>query len=309
MIRLKDFCQQLKLELLNQVDVEEMDINVSDINRPGMQFCDFYEYFAYERPQVIGKVEMTYLETLMPDRRQQVLEKYMSYQLPCIVVCWGMQVPREMLEIATRRNIPVLRSREETTRFTFQVINYINRQIAPHVTRHGVLVDVHGVGILITGESGVGKSEVALELVRRGHQLCADDVVDICRVAENRLVGECPEMVRHFMEIRGIGLIDIRAMYGIGAVIRSKSIDMVIHMEHWDSKKEYDRLGLNEETTTILDVKVPYQVMPVRPGRNLAIIVEVAARNLSLKRMGYSAAKEMDRRLNALIAGAGNNEG
>ena len=307
MIKLKDFCQKLNLELLNQVDVTEMDINVSDINRPGMQFCNFYEYFAYERPQVIGKVEMTYLETLMPDKRLEVLEKYMSYPLPCIVVCWGMRAPKEMLEIATRQNIPVLRSTEQTTRFTFQVINYINREIAPHVTRHGVLVDVHGVGILITGESGVGKSEVALELVRRGHQLCADDVVDICRVAENRLVGECPEMVRHFMEIRGIGLIDIRAMYGIGAVIRSKSIDMVIHLEHWDSKKEYDRLGLNEEHTTILDVKVPYQVMPVRPGRNLAIIVEVAARNLSLKRMGYSAAKEMDRRLNALIAGAGNN--
>ncbi len=308
MIKLKDFCQKLNLELLNEVDVTEMDINVADINRPGMQFCNFYEYFAYERPQVIGKVEMTYLETLMPDKRLEVLEKYMSYPMPCIVVCWGMRVPREMLKIASRRNIPVLRSREQTTRFTFQVINYINREIAPHVTRHGVLVDVHGVGILITGESGVGKSEVALELVRRGHQLCADDVVDICRVAENRLVGECPEMVRHFMEIRGIGLIDIRAMYGIGAVIRSKSIDMVIHMEHWDNKKEYDRLGLNEETTTILDVKVPYQVMPVRPGRNLAIIVEVAARNMSLKRMGYSAAKEMDRRLNALIAGAGNNE-
>ena len=306
MIKLKDFCQKLKLELLNQVEVEEMDINVSDINRPGMQFCNFYEYFAYERPQVIGKVEMTYLETLMPDKRLEVLEKYMSYPMPCIVVCWGMRVPKEMLEIATRQNIPVLRSGEQTTRFTFQVINYINREIAPHVTRHGVLVDVHGVGILITGESGVGKSEVALELVRRGHQLCADDVVDICRVAENRLVGECPEMVRHFMEIRGIGLIDIRAMYGIGAVIRSKSIDMVIHLEHWDSKKEYDRLGLNEETTSILDVKVPYQVMPVRPGRNLAIIVEVAARNMSLKRMGYSAAKEMDRRLKALIEGSGN---
>ena len=232
----------------------------------------------------------------------------MSYDMPCIVVCRGMQVPREMLETATRHNIPLLRTSEETTRFTYLTINFLNRELAPHVTRHGVLVDVHGVGVLITGDSGVGKSEVALELVRRGHQLCADDVVDICRVTENRLVGECPEMVRHFMEIRGIGLIDIRAMYGIGAVIRSKSIDMVIHMEHWDSKKEYDRLGLNEETTTILDVKVPYQVMPVRPGRNLAIIVEVAARNLSLKRMGYSAAKEMDRRLNALIAGAGNNE-
>jgi len=302
MIKLKDFCQKLQLEILNSVDVTEMDIKVTDINRPGMQFCNFYEYFAYERPQVIGKVEMTYLETLEPDKRRAVLEKYMSYELPCIVVCWGMQVPRELLEIATRQNIPVLRSNEQTTRFTFLAINYLNRELAPHVTRHGVLVDVHGVGILITGESGVGKSEVALELVRRGHQLCADDVVDICRVSENRLVGECPEMVRHFMEIRGIGLIDIRAMYGIGAVIRSKSIDMVIHMEHWDSKKEYDRLGLNEETTTIMDVKVPYQVMPVRPGRNLAIIVEVAARNLSLKRMGYSAAREMDRRLNALIA-------
>ena len=308
MIKIEDFCHNLGLELLNEVDVTEMDIKVTDINRPGMQFCNFYEYFAYERPQVIGKVEMTYLESLAPDKRQEVLEKYMSYDMPCIVVCRSMQVPREMLDIATRRSIPVLRSREETTRFTYLTINYLNRELAPHVTRHGVLVDVHGVGILITGDSGVGKSEVALELVRRGHQLCADDVVDICRVTENRLVGECPEMVRHFMEIRGIGLIDIRAMYGIGAVIRSKSIDMVIHMEHWDSKKEYDRLGLNEETTTILDVKVPYQVMPVRPGRNLAIIVEVAARNLSLKCMGYSAAKEMDRRLNALIAGAGNNE-
>ena len=308
MIKVRDFCQKLQLELLNTVDVNEMDIEVVDVNRPGMQFCNFYEYFAYERPQVIGKVEMTYLENMEPEKRREVLEKYMSYDLPCIVVCWGMNVPQEMLEIAAGRNIPVFRSQEQTTRFTFKAINYLNRELAPHVTRHGVLVDVHGVGILITGESGVGKSEVALELVRRGHQLCADDVVDICRVSENRLVGECPEMVRHFMEIRGIGLIDIRAMYGIGAVIRSKSIDLVVHLEHWDSKKEYDRLGLNEETTSILDVKVPYLVMPVRPGRNLAIIVEVAARNHSLKRMGYSAAKEMDRRLNALIAGASGEE-
>lgn len=306
MIKFKDFCQTLQLELLNSVDVTELDIKVTDINRPGMQFCNFYEYFAYERPQVIGKVEMTYLETQEPEKRRAILEKYMSYDIPCIVVCWGMQVPEEMLEIASRRNIPVLRSQEQTTRFTVQLLGYMTRELAPHVTRHGVLVDVHGVGILITGESGVGKSEVALELVRRGHQLCADDVVDICRVSENRLVGEFPEMVRHFMEIRGIGLIDIRAMYGIGAVVRSKSIDLVVHLEHWDSKKEYDRLGLNEETTSILDVKVPYLVMPVRPGRNLAIIVEVAARNHSLKRMGYSAAKEMDRRLNALIAGSNN---
>ena len=308
MIKLKDFCQKLQLEMLNTVDVAEMDIEVADVNRPGLQFCNFYEYFAYERLQVIGKVEMTYLEAMEPAKRRETLEKYTSYALPCIIVCWAMRVPKELLEIATERNIPVFRTPEQTTRFTFKAINYLNRELAPHVTRHGVLVDVHGVGILITGESGVGKSEVALELVRRGHQLCADDVVDICRVSENRLVGECPEMVRHFMEIRGIGLIDIRAMYGIGAVIRSKSIDLVVHLEHWDSKKEYDRLGLNEEFTSIMDVKVPYLVMPVRPGRNLAIIVEVAARNHSLKRLGYSAAKEMDRRLNALIAGAGNEE-
>lgn len=302
MISIKDFCAKLDLEVLNPTNRVEMDVNVTDINRPGMQFCNFYEYFAYERPQVIGKVEMTYLESLDPEKRRIVLEKYMSYPLPCIIVCWGMTPPREMLDIATGQDIPVFQSKDQTTGLTYRAITYLNRELAPHVTRHGVLVDVYGVGVLLTGESGVGKSEVALDLVRRGHQLCADDVVDICRVAENSLVGECPEMVRHFMEIRGIGIIDIRAMYGVGSVVRSKSIDMVIHMEHWDNSKEYDRLGLKEETTDILGVKVPYQVMPVRPGRNLAIIVEVAARNLSLKQMGYSAARELDRRLNALIA-------
>lgn len=302
MINIKDFCAKLNLEPLNAVSRKEMDIEVTDITRPGMQFCGFYEYFAYERPQVIGKIEMTYLETLASEKRHEVLTQYMSYDLPCIIVCWGMMPPGEMLDIATKRDIPVFQSKEKTTRLTYLAITYLNHELAPHVTRHGVLVDVYGVGVLLTGESGVGKSEVALELVRRGHQLCADDVVDICRVSDTRLIGECPEMVRHFMEIRGIGIIDIRAMYGVGAVVTSKSIDMVIHLEKWDANKEYDRLGLKEETTSILDVSVPYQVMPVRPGRNLAIIVEVAARNLSLKQMGYSAARELDRRLNALIA-------
>lgn len=309
MISLKDFRAQLNLEALNEVDQKEIDINVTDINRPGMQFCGFYEYFAYERPQVIGKVEMTYLESLEPERRREVLEKYMSFPIPCIIVCWGMTPPRELLEIATARQVPVLQSKEKTTRLSFLAITYLNRVLAPRINQHGVLVDVYGVGVLLTGESGVGKSEVALELVRRGHQLCADDVVDICRVSDDRLIGECPEMVRHFMEIRGIGIIDIRAMYGIGSVVLSKSIDMVIHMEKWDANKDYERLGLREETISILDVKVPYQVMPVRQGRNLAIIVEVAARNLSLKRMGYSAARELDRRLNALIAQGSEGDG
>ncbi len=301
MIQAAGFAKALQLTELSPSTKTEWDIRSADLNRPGVQFCGFYEYFAFERPQVIGKVEMTYLESLEPAVRRERLEKYFSYDLPCVVICRGMTAPPELLEAAQARDIAVYQTSMLTTKFTFNAITYLNRCLAPRVTRHGVLVDVYGVGVLLTGESGVGKSEAALELVKRGHQLVADDVVDICRVSENRLTGECPEMVRHFMEIRGIGIIDIKAMYGIGAVATSKSIDLVMHMEHWVQGKEYDRLGLSEETITILGVKVPHQIMPVRPGRNLAIIIEVAARNLSLKRMGYSAAHELDRRLNEMI--------
>lgn len=301
MIQAAGFAKALQLTELSPSTKAEWDIRSADLNRPGMQFCDFYEYFAFERPQVIGKVEMTYLESLPPEVRRERLQKYFSYDLPCVIICRGMTAPQELLEAARAHDVAVYQTDMLTTKFTFSAINYMNRCLAPRVTRHGVLVDVYGVGILITGESGVGKSEAALELVKRGHQLVADDVVDICRVSDNRLTGECPEMVRHFMEIRGIGIIDIKAMFGIGSVAMSKSIDMVIHMEHWVQGKEYDRLGLDEETITILGVKVPHQIMPVRPGRNLAIIIEVAARNLSLKRMGYSAAHELDRRLNEMI--------
>lgn len=301
MIQAAGFAKALQLTELSPSTKVEWDIRSADLNRPGMQFCDFYEYFAFERPQVIGKVEMTYLESLPPEVRKERLQKYFSYDLPCVIICRGMTAPQELLDAARARDIAVYQTSMLTTKFTFSAINYMNRCLAPRATRHGVLVDVYGVGILLTGESGVGKSEAALELVKRGHQLVADDVVDICRVSDNRLTGECPEMVRHFMEIRGIGIIDIKAMFGVGAVAMSKSIDMVIHMEHWVQGKEYDRLGLDEETITILGVKVPHQIMPVRPGRNLAIIIEVAARNLSLKRMGYSAAHELDRRLNEMI--------
>ena len=301
MIQAAGFAKALQLTELSPSTKVEWDIRSADLNRPGVQFCGFYEYFAFERPQVIGKVEMTYLESLEPDVRHERLKTYFSYDLPCVVICRGMTAPPELLEAARDRDIAVYQTSMLTTKFTFNAINYLNRCLAPRVTRHGVLVDVYGVGVLLTGESGVGKSEAALELVKRGHQLVADDVVDICRVSDNRLTGECPEMVRHFMEIRGIGIIDIKAMYGVSAVAMSKSIDMVMHMEHWVQGKEYDRLGLDEDTITILGVKVPYQILPVRPGRNLAIIIEVAARNLSLKRMGYSAAHELDRRLNEMI--------
>ena len=285
MVQAADFAKTLQLTVLSPSTQTEWDIRTTDLNRPGMQFCGFYEYFPFERPQVIGKVEMTYLENLEPEVRRQMLKKYFSFDIPCVIICRGMHPPEELLEAAAARNIAVYQTGMVTTKFFFTAINYLNRCLAPRVTRHGVLVSVYGMGVLITGNSGVGKSEAALELIRRGHQLVADDVVDICRVSDNRLTGECPEMVRHFMEIRGIGIIDIRAMYGIGAVAQSKSIDLVIHMEKWVEGKEYDRLGLNDE----------------RPGRNLAIIIEVAARNLSMKKLGFSAARELDRRMNEMI--------
>ena len=296
------FVKALKLTELVPCKREKLAIVSAEQARPGLQFSGYFTHFAYERMQIIGLAEMTYLDTLAPDLRQARLREFFSYALPCLVICRSMPCPDDIAALAAEQDIPVYGSPQHTTHFQTAAIIYLNRLLAPRETMHGVLIDVHGVGVLLTGESGVGKSEAALELVKRGHQLAADDVVDICRVADDRLIGESPEMVRHFMEIRGIGIIDIRAMYGVGSVIVSKSIDMVIHMEKWDSSKEYDRLGLTEETVTILGVKVPYQTMPVRPGRNLAIIIEVAARNLSLKRMGYSAAHELDRRLNELIA-------
>ncbi len=311
MIQAADFARNLQLTVLSPSTKTEWDIRSADLNRPGMQFCGFYEYFAFERPQVIGKVEMTYLENLTARKRREMLKKYFSFDIPCVIVCRGMRAPDELLEEAAARDIPVYQSDVQTTKLSFQAITYLNRCLAPRVTRHGVLVSVDGLGVLLTGESGVGKSEAALELVRRGHQLVADDVVDICRVSDNRLVGECPEMVRHFMEIRGIGIIDIRTMYGVSAVAQSRSIDLVMNMEHWVSGKAYDRLGLHEEYVNILGVKVPSQTLPVRPGRNIAIIIEVAVRNLSLRRLGYSAAHELDKRMQAMIAkrsGAGDAE-
>ena len=301
MIQASSFAKHLQLTELSPSTRKEWDIRTADLNRPGMQFCGFYEYFAYERPQVIGKVEMTYLDAMDPQTRRNMLETYFSYEIPCVVCCRGLNPPADLLDAAKRHDVAVYQSMQVTTRFSFNLINYLNRCLAPRITRHGVLVDVYGVGVLLTGESGVGKSEAALELVRRGHQLVADDVVDICRLSDTQLIGECPEMVRHFMEIRGIGIIDIRAMYGVGAVSISKSIDLVMNMEKWVEGKDYERFGLADDYVTILGVQVPYQIMPVRPGRNLAIIVEVAARNLFLKRLGYSAPHELDRRMNEMV--------
>ncbi len=303
MIKAADFASHLHLTLLSPSSRTEWDIHSADFNRPGMQFCGYYEYFAYERPQIIGKVEMTYLNSMDPQVRTAMLQKYFSYPIPCIICCRDMQPPSELLEAAREKDVPVYLSDRVTTVFSFDCVQYLARALAPRVTRHAVLVDVYGVGVLITGESGVGKSETALELIKRGHVLIADDVVDIHREDENVLIGACPEMIRDFMEIRGIGIIDIRAMYGVSAVAQRKKIDIVVHLEKWVETKEYVRLGMEDDVTQILDVELPLYVTPVRPGRNIAIIVEVAARNYSLKTRGYSAPHELDRRINSRMDG------
>ncbi len=297
MVKVSDFVKSLELETINKGSKPRLSFEGSDINRPGLQLAGFLDYFPHERPQVLGKVEMTYLGQLDPQVRMERLKKYMSYDVPCIVICRSIRCPAELRQLAAERDIWVFSSPLPTSKLVLNLTNYLNNRLAPRITRHGVLVDVYGVGILINGDSGVGKSEAALELVKRGHRLVADDVVDIKRVSDKRLIGESPEVVRHFMEIRGIGIIDISAMYGIGSVIRSKSIDMVVKLELWKKDKEYDRLGLTEEFTEILDVKVPLIELPIRPGRNVAVVLEVAARNFRLKQQGYNAARELDNRL------------
>ena len=297
MIPVNVFQQALGLDCLVRSSRTELDIRSPELNRPGMQFCGFYEHFAWERPQLIGIVEMAYLEQLHPESRVEVLKKYFSYSLPCVIICRNLSAPAELLELAIAADIPVFRTAVATSRFTVELIRYLGRQLAPHELRHGVLLDVYGVGVLLSGKSGVGKSEAALELIKRGHMLVADDVVDICRVSDDRLIGTCPDSIRNLMEIRGIGLVDVQAMFGVSAVTPSKTIDLVLELEHWDESLECDRVGIRDDMTDILGVSVVRQTMPVRPGRNLAIIIEVAARNLSLKRMGYNAARSLNDRL------------
>ena len=296
MLSQQNFVKALDLEVLNPSTERSLQISVADVCRPGIQFAGYFEVFANARPQVIGKTEMAYLMSLPEDVRRERLERYFSYEIPCIIIARGMDCPEELLAQAKAHEVPLYRTKAETSAFTSKAITYLAEVLAPRVTQHGVLVDVFGVGVLITGESGVGKSECALELIKRGHLLVADDVVDIARVG-HKLRGESPEIVRDFMELRGIGIVDIKLIFGIGAVMRRKSIDMVIHLEFWTPGKDYDRLGNKEQTMDILGIPVPLINVPVRSGRNLAMIVEIAARNWRLKNEGYNAVTELDRRL------------
>ena len=271
-------------------------IEAPELSRPGLQFAGYFDVFACERPQLIGRTEMSYLQSLDEATADGRLTRFFSYPIPCVIVTRGMTCPPALLRHAEEAGVPVYGTGVQTSAFSAKAVMYLSEVFAPRETRHGVLVDVYGQGVLITGESGIGKSECALELLNHGHQLVADDAVEICRIGRD-LWGEAPEMVRDLMELRGVGIVDIKKIFGIGSVESRKHIDLVIAIALWSSEKDYDRLGRMDKTITILDVPVPFMEIPVRPGRNLSTIVETAARCWSLRKEGYSAAEELDRRL------------
>ncbi len=297
-IPLTKIIEEFELERIYETNgMDSVMIARTDVNRPGLQMVGFFDYFDNSRIQIMGKVEFTYLEQFGADERAVKIEKLFSQGIPALIITRGLQIFPEMLEMAEKYNIPLLRSESATSAFMSALIAYLNVELAPRRTRHGVLVEVYGEGILIMGESGVGKSETAIELVKRGHRLVADDAVEIKRVSDNTLVGSSPEIIRHFVELRGIGIIDVKEIFGIGAVKDTENIDMIIHLEPWEEGKQYDRLGMVDEFTNIMGINVPSLTIPVKLGRNLAVIVEVASMNNRQKRMGYNAAVELNNRL------------
>ncbi len=278
-------------------DIETIMIDTPEMNRPALQIAGFYDYFESKRIQIMGKVEITYLEQFPREKRYELLDRLFSKKFPALLITRNMQIFPEMLELAEKYDLTVLRTEESTSSIMSAMISYLNVQLAPRRTRHGVLVEVYGEGVLIMGESGVGKSETAIELLKRGHRLVADDAVEIKRVSSKTLVGSSPDIIRHFVELRGIGIVDVKEIFGMGAVKDTESINMIIHLEPWVEGKQYDRLGMLDEYTNIMGINIPSLTIPVKPGRNLAIIIEVASMNNRQKRMGYNAAVELNNRL------------
>lgn len=293
-VPLKNIIDEFSLEAIHlPLDAAKIFIEETEVSRPGLQLSGFYEYFNPERIQIVGKAEFAFLATLDEGIRKERLEMLFAQHVPAIIISRELPYFPEMLDLAQTYEVPLLRSKDSTSSFMAALIAFLNLNLAPRIQRHGVLIEIYGEGVLILGESGVGKSETAIELVKRGHRLVADDAVEIKRVSNISLVGSSPENIRHFMELRGIGIINARRLFGIGAVKLTEKIDMVVELEPWDSEKVYDRMGVDNEYTSILGVKVPYSVIPVKPGRNLAVILEVAAMNNRQKKMGYNAAEEL----------------
>lgn len=294
-VELSRIIKEYSLEEL-YLPIEEVLIQNNDINRPGLQFGGYYEYFDNTRIQIIGKAEESYIKELEEKDYLARIDRFFASKPVAVIISRGLDLPN-FKEYAEKYNVPLLRTTDNTSAFMSTLISFLNLWLAPRVTRHGVLVEIYGEGILILGESGVGKSETAIELVKRGHRLIADDAVEIRKVSNKSLVGTAPNNIRHFVELRGIGIINVSRIFGVGAVKLTEKIDFVINIEPWDNDKTYDRMGLEEETTEILGLNIPSVTIPVKPGRNLAVIVEVAAMNYRQKKLGYNAASDLLSRL------------
>ncbi|REE66414.1 Hpr(Ser) kinase/phosphatase [Paenibacillus taihuensis] len=301
-VKVSELISQFQLEILSGEDGLRRSISVDDLSRPGLEMAGYFDYYPKERVQILGRTELTFMDTLSKQERIDRLERLCDEETPCFIITRGMEAPAELIELSNQKQIPVLRSNSATTIFLSRITNFLERKLAPTATIHGVLVDVYGVGMLITGGSGIGKSETALELVKRSHRLVADDAVEIRQTSDGQLHGTAPELIRHLLEIRGLGIINVMTLFGAGAVRNMKRISVVIKLENWQADKQYDRLGLDEETTRIIDTEIPIVTVPVRPGRNLAVIIEVAAMNFRLKRMGYNAALQFTNKLTETIA-------
>ena len=297
-VQLSKMVQELNLHNKTpDVDISKKRITLPDINRPALQLTGYLEHFENERVQIIGYVEYTYLLHLSRENKIEAFERFVASKIPCVIFSTKTEPDEDMINLAIKYDVPIFVTDQTTSTFMAEIIRWLNVELAPCISIHGVLVDVYGEGVLIMGESGIGKSEAALELIKRGHRLVSDDVVEIRRVSDATLVGSAPDITRHFIELRGIGIIDVKTLFGVESVKDTQSIDLVIKLEEWDKDREYDRLGLEEEYTEFLGNRVVCHSLPIRPGRNLAVIVESAAVNHRQKKMGYNAAQELYRRV------------
>lgn len=296
----KDIIEALHLTLISGEEGIGRHILTSDISRPGLEMAGYFTHYPAERVQLLGKTELSFYELLSEEIQIDRMNKLCSKETPAIIVSHDMEVPKALVDASKKHQVPVLTTKLPTTRFSSQLTNYLESRLAPSTAMHGVLVDIYGIGVLLTGKSGVGKSETALELIKKGHRLVADDCVEIRQEGES-LIGSAPPLINHLLEIRGLGIIDIMTLFGASAVRKHKRISLVVDLEIWDSDKTYDRLGLETETLKIIDTELPKLTIPVRPGRNLSDIIEVAAMNHRLKTLGVNAAEEFSKRLNRVI--------
>jgi HPr kinase/phosphorylase len=306
-VRTKDLLDNFDLTLVAGADGIHREILSNDISRPGFEMTGFFEYYPKERIQIIGKTEMNYFKRLSPEEQHDRARRLCTDVTPGIVVSNGLEIPESLIKAANEAGVPILKSPRTTNRVIVRISNFLGSRYAPTTAVHGVLVDIYGVGVLIMGKSGVGKSETALELVKRGHRLVADDSVEIRQEDYDTLIGNAPPLIEHLLEIRGLGILNVMTLFGAGAVIRNKRISYVIQLELWDDNKQYERLGIEEDSMTIMDVTLPKATIPVRPGRNLAVIIEVAAMNFRLKRMGVNAAEHFSEQLTTMIESKGEN--